>query len=209
MIFDRTGLHHNIPTQDIVQVGGDRSVVSADINYKLHQYKEKTQKILRISVEQLLEIENSDANFIVTVEDRELRNKAIDYISKKSWNQLSIVMENCTIMPDVTIGCGVVIFPICVILSQTLVGNNVLIYPGSCIGHLVNVGDNTIVRAASFIGGSTTIGKYCTLGLRSTVASGVNIVANSIVGSCSFLTKSPNVAGYFLGTPARKVRHVS
>jgi len=209
MLFDRTGLNYNIPTQNIIQIGDERSICSTDINHKLHQYKHPSQQVLRISVEQLFEIENSDANFIVTIENRELRNKAIDYVSKKSWNQISVIMENCTIMPDVTIGRGVVVFPICVILSQTIVDNNVLIYSGSCIGHLSHIGDNTIIQGSCFIGGTVNIGQQCTLGLRSTVSTQITIPPNSTLGSFSSLTKSPESSGYFLGTPARKISNES
>lgn len=205
MIFDRTGLSYNIVDRDIIQIGDERSICSTDVNYKLHQYKEKTQKVLRISVEELFEINHSDANFIVTIEDRELHNKAIDYISKKHWNQLSVVMENCTIMPDVTIGQGVVIFPLCVVLSQTIIEDNVLIYAGSCIGHLIHIDKHTIIQGNCFIAGSVNIGQQCTLGLRSTVASHITIPPNTVLGSFSALTKSPEGPGYFLGTPARRV----
>jgi UDP-3-O-[3-hydroxymyristoyl] glucosamine N-acyltransferase len=205
MNFDRTGLNYNIPTQDIVQIGDERSICSTDINHKLHQYKHLSQQVLRISVEQLFEIEHSDANFIVTVENRELRKTAIDYIVKKSWNQISVIMENCTIMPDVTIEHGVVVFPLCVILSQTIVDDNVLIYPGSCIGHLSHIGNNTIIQGGCFVGGTTKIGQQCTLGLRSTVATQLTIPPDSVLGSFSSLTKSPESSGYFLGIPARKV----
>jgi UDP-3-O-[3-hydroxymyristoyl] glucosamine N-acyltransferase len=209
MIFDRTGLHYNISDQDIIQIGDERSICSTDVNYKLHQYKLPTQTVLRISVEQLMEITTSNANFIVTVEDRQLRNRAIQYIIEKSWNQISIVMENCSIMPDVAIGQGVVIFPLNVILSKTIVSNNVLMYPGCAIGHLVTINNNTIIQSSCFVGGTANIGEQCTLGLRSTVSTHITIPPNTVLGSFSSLTKSPESSGYFLGTPARKVSNES
>lgn len=209
MIFDRTGLHHNISCQDIVQVGDERSIVSTDVNHKLHQFKEKTQSILRISVEQLFEITHSNANFIVTIEDRDLRNKAIAYVSKKSWNQISVVMENCSIMPDVSIGHGVVIFPMNVVLSQTIVHDNVSIYPGCAIGHLTTINKNTVIQGGCFVGGSTAIGESCLLGLKSTVSAHINFPSDSKLGAFSSLTKSPDCAGFFVGTPARRMRNDS
>lgn len=208
MIFDRTGLHYNIFCQDIVQVGDERSICSTDVNHKLHQYKLPTQTVSRISVEKLMEITTSNANFIVTVEDQQLRNRAIQYINKKSWNQISIVMENCSIMPDVSIGHGVVIFPMTIVLSQTIVHDNVLIYPGCMIAHLVTINKNTLIQGGCVVAGSTAIGESCVLGLKSTVGAHINFPSNSKLGAFSSLTKSPDQSGYFLGTPARRVRDV-
>jgi UDP-3-O-[3-hydroxymyristoyl] glucosamine N-acyltransferase len=205
MIFDRTGLHFNIPDRDIIQIGDERSIISTDINYKLCQYKLPTQTVSRISVEQLLEIKFSDANFIVTVENQQLRSDAIQYINKKAWNQISIIMENCSIMPDVDVGIGTAIFPMNVILSETTIGNNVLIYPACAIGHRVTIGNNTLIQSGSFVGGSTLIGDNCQVGLRATIATHVNLPANSTIGGFSSLTKSPESSGVFVGTPARKV----
>ena len=209
MIFDRTGLHFNIPDRDIIQIGDERSIISTDINYKLHQYKLSTQTVSRISVEQLLRIESSDANFIVTIENKQLRSDAIQYINKKFWNQISVIMENCSIMPDVVVGIGTVIFPLNVILSKTTVGNNVLIYPACAIGHKVTIGSNTLIQSGSFVGGSTVIGDNCQVGLKSTIATYINLPANSTIGGFSSLTKSPTSLGVFVGTPARKINQSS
>lgn len=205
MIFDRTGLNFNIPDRDIIQIGDERSIISTDINYKLHQYKLPTQTVLRISVEQLFDIESSNANFIVTIEDKQLRSEAIQYINKKAWNQISLIMENCSIMPDVVIGPGTVIFPLNVILSKAVIGDNVLMYPQSVIGHMATVGKNTIIRGGSGVGGSSIIGDNCELSTKSTVAPQINLPANSTIGGFSSLTKPPESSGYFVGTPARKV----
>ena len=204
MIFDRTGLHFNLPDRDIIQIGDERSIISTDINYKLHQYKSPTQSVSRISIEQLFDIESSNANFIVTIENAQLRSEAIQYINKKTWNQISVIMENCSIMPDVVVGIGTVIFPMNVILSETTIGDNVLIYPACAIGHKVIVGKSTLIQGGAFVGGSTIIGDNCQVGLRSNIATHINLPANSKIGGFSSLTKSPESAGYFIGTPARK-----
>lgn len=209
MIFDRTGLHYNISNQDIVQIGDERSVCSTDINYKLNQYKLPTQTVARISIEQLFEIKSSNANYIVTVEDRQLRSRAIQFINENRWNQISVVMENCSIMPDVSIGPGVVIFPMNVILTQTIVNDNVLMYPGCAIGHLVTINKDTIIQGGCYVGGGTIIGTSCSLGLRSNIATHINFPANSKLGAFSSLTKSPDYHGFFVGTPARRMRNDS
>jgi UDP-3-O-[3-hydroxymyristoyl] glucosamine N-acyltransferase len=209
MISDRCGLIGNNVDQPIIQVGDERSIVSNDVYHKLQQYKVSTQTVTRVSVEQLLEIDHSDANFIVSVEDRQLKNIAVDHISKNCWNQLSIVMENCNIMPDVILGKGVIIFPMTVILSNSVIGDYTQIYPFSAIGHVCNIGASTVIQGGCFVGGSTIIGDNCTLGLRSNIATHTNLPSNSTLGAFSSLTKTPDSAGNFVGTPARRVSSVT
>jgi UDP-3-O-[3-hydroxymyristoyl] glucosamine N-acyltransferase len=55
------------------------------------------------------------------------------------------------------------------------------------------------------IAGSTNIGKYCLLGIRSTVIDKLEICDNVVVGAGSLVTKNITAPGNYVGSPARKV----
>jgi UDP-3-O-[3-hydroxymyristoyl] glucosamine N-acyltransferase len=56
------------------------------------------------------------------------------------------------------------------------------------------------------IAGTTSIGKYCKLNMRSTVIDHLTVCDYSEIGAGAMLTKSVDIPGVYIGTPARRVK---
>lgn len=144
--------------------------------------------------------------FIVTyVTDMSRRKEIIDFIDANNLKRGTFVHPSSVVDKTATIGPGTFIGPFCSILYQCTVGQDVILGPYSMISHLASVGQGTVSNPSVMVAGATKIGGYNLLGIRATFIDGIELCDFVKIGAGAVVTKNIEVAGRYVGNPARKV----
>jgi UDP-N-acetylbacillosamine N-acetyltransferase len=90
------------------------------------------------------------------------------------------------------------------VFNQAVVEKDCVLGPYSMISHNSTIGQGSIVHPGVLIAGSTQIGRYCLLGIRSTVLDKLKICDDVVIGAGSLVTKNISTPGNYVGSPARR-----
>ena len=158
-----------------------------------------------ISPDEFRKLENkNDYQYFVTVAiDLVERKEMIDIIDNLDLDCISFADDSCLIHESAKIGKGVVIFGFSLIMAHAVVGNHVMIDSYCMVAHHAEVGDNCLIHPGTLIAGRTKIGKNCTFGMKSGIINKISICDNTHVGAFSNVTKTIEIPGMYIGSPAR------
>lgn len=191
--------------QDIVLVAGKNSVSTKDIRSMIKGCLGTNNKIHQVSVEDFVQWDDPNCNFLITVENPDLRKIAIDHIESKNWRLFSFLSPQALIFPGAIIDAGCVIWPFTMIYSDVRIGKYSTVGPYTGVGHDATIGQNCLVQSNCQISGSAVIEDNCLIGSRSVVSPSIRLAKNSELAAYSALTKSQDQPGKFVGTPARRI----
>lgn len=139
------------------------------------------------------------------VGNSKLREGIFEKIRNFDFELINIIHPSAVIVPDVSIGQGVVIYPNVTINTGVKIGNSVLINSNVSIGHDVEISDFVNINPGVNIAGRVKIGKFAFLGIGSSIIENTVIGCNSIIGGGA-LVKGEVVAGTtVVGVPAREI----
>ncbi len=113
-----------------------------------------------------------------------------------------------TVCMDVStqIGNGNIILPGCIIDKGCSIGNNIFFNPGCVIAHDNSIKDHSFFGPAIKTSGFVSIGEKCFIGTGTTTVDNISIGDNISTGAGTLITKNIDVAGSYMGTPARKIK---
>lgn len=91
------------------------------------------------------------------------------------------------------------------IAKTAQIGNHNIIYSQSSLEHETIIGDNNIVTVNVTLCGRVKIGNNCFLGASCTVLPNLSVCDNVTIGAGAVVTKSIEIPGTYIGTPAVKI----
>ena len=115
------------------------------------------------------------------------------------------MIHNTSILADVTLGYGNVVFPNVVMTSNVTIGNLNFFNAGSTIGHDVTIGNYNVINSGATISGHVTIGNGVLIGTGARVLAGAHVGDGAIVGAGSVAIKDVKPGETVFGVPARKI----
>jgi UDP-3-O-[3-hydroxymyristoyl] glucosamine N-acyltransferase len=144
--------------------------------------------------------------FIVTVvRDLELRKNIIKIIDESKLKRATWIHSTALIDSTAQIQPGTFIGPFSSVFCQTQIGKDCIIGPYSMVSHQVILGNSCLLHPGTMIAGTVTVGNCCTFGVRSTILDKINICDEVYIGGGSLVNKNIEIAGCYVGSPARKI----
>ncbi len=152
--------------------------------------------------------ENYIGNFIVAIGDNSLREKIyLDFINKhKAATPINLFHPKSIISPRCKFGKGNVIISNSTVNSSSIIGNGVIINTSSSVDHDCYLEDFCSLAPGVNIGGNVVIGKRTFISIGAKVMNGINIGSDNVIGGCSFVNKDieDNCVSY--GVPSKIIR---
>ena len=90
--------------------------------------------------------------------------------------------------------------------SGTVAGGLCILNTNSTVEHDCRLGDNVHVAPGATVSGGVTIADDCMIGAGSTIIQGVTVCPSCLIGAGSIVIKDLDIAGVYVGNPARRVR---
>ena len=142
--------------------------------------------------------------------DKPLRKKVIDVLDSQHLDCLTYIHPTVTkYFSDAAVrnhvGSGTFIAPYSCLLSGSKIGQHCIIETYCLLAHHSSIDDRTHLHAGVMIAGKTSIGKNCEFNFKSSVLNGLSICDDIELGAMSCITKNIDLAGKYVGTPARRV----
>lgn len=147
-----------------------------------------------------------DADLIVAIGNAEIRSKIQAQLSAAGSHIVSLIHPNAVIASSVTIGAGTVIMAGAVINPDVVIGQGCIINTCASIDHDCIIGDHVHVSVGSHLCGTVSVGSKTWIGAGATVINNVSICPNCMIGAGTVITKSIDLAGTYVGIPARKIK---
>lgn len=121
-------------------------------------------------------------------------------------------MPATLISPQASIGRGAVISPGCLVGHHahvgpmSRIGEGCIINTGAIVEHESTVGDFSHVSVNATIAGRTQLGSLAMLGAGATIIDGLSVCDRVTIGAGAMVHRSINIAGTYVGVPAKRVR---
>ena len=138
--------------------------------------------------------------------DNAIREKVINFIKSKSFNQVSVFDKTALISSKASFGLSTYIGKNTVINSLAKIGEGVIINTGAIIEHECVIGDFSHIAPNATLAGNVTIGKKVFFGAGAVTKQGISIGDNSIIGAGSVVISDIPTNEVWVGNPARKIR---
>lgn len=145
-------------------------------------------------------------HLVCVTKDLSLRQQLIECLDQHGYPRYTYIHESALISPNATVAPGCYIAPFAFVASGASLASDCILGPYSMISHKSTVGKGCIIHPGTIIAGSTQIGNSCLFGFRSSVVDHITVGDNVQLGAASVMTKNTSDPGFYLGTPARKVR---
>jgi sugar O-acyltransferase (sialic acid O-acetyltransferase NeuD family) len=107
---------------------------------------------------------------------------------------------------NIAMGRGNIICAFTSLTTAIEMGDVNIINPHSAIAHHSKLGSFNLLLPRNCISGNVQVQDTCTIGAGATILQGVEIVSNTIIGAQSLVTKSIDIAGTYVGIPAKKIK---
>jgi len=118
----------------------------------------------------------------------------------------TIIHPSCFVDSSAQIGQGSVLLPGCTIDAHSTLGPNVLLNTGCIVAHDTAIAAHTFLGPGVSLAGFIQIGERCFLGIGTIVIDGIAIASGTQTGGGTVVTRSIEVPGLYVGSPARFVR---
>jgi sugar O-acyltransferase (sialic acid O-acetyltransferase NeuD family) len=118
----------------------------------------------------------------------------------------TVVSPAASVSPTAVIGEGSTVAPGAVVTANAQLGRHVMLNVGASVSHASVVGDFTTISPGARIAGDCVIGDGVFVGIGAIVSHGVSIVAGTVLGAGAVVVDDIDVAGVYVGVPARRVR---
>lgn len=176
-------------------------------------YGRKGEIILGYSVnttdEELAFLDNPNLSFLVTIgqiKSFEPRKRLFEMLEGLHFNIATIIDPSAVISMRATIGKGTVVLRNAYVNTGVSVGCNCIINTGAIIEHNSTIGNHVHISTGAIVNGDCNIGDGCFIGSGAIISNGITIVSGTIVGAGSVVLQSIDIAGTYLGNPARHIK---
>lgn len=149
-----------------------------------------------------------NTDFIVAIGNAITRRNVQKKIVNAEGKIITLVHSNAVIADDVIIGKGSVIMAGTVINSGTVIGEGCIINTASSVDHDCIIGDFVHIAVGAHLAGNVTIENSTWIGAGAIISNNLKICDNCMIGAGAVVVEDINVAGTYMGIPARKKHRV-
>jgi len=133
-----------------------------------------------------------------------LRERVYNDAKTKGYNLPSYISSKCSFMTKYEIGDNCFIFEDNTIQPFVKIGNNVILWSGNHIGHHSIISDHNFISSHVVVSGQCLVKPNCFIGVNSSIAHGVTIENETLVGAGSCITKNTEPKSVYV--PAKSVK---
>ena len=156
-------------------------------------------------IEELYDPDEYEMHIAVTYTDLNHLRERIFYQAKdKGYKLPSYVSSHCNILTKYPIGENCFIFEDNTIQPFVKIGNNIILWSGNHIGHHGEIQDHNFISSHVVISGQCLIKSNCFIGVNSTIAHGVTIETENLIGAGSCIAKNTKSKDVYV--PPRSVK---
>ena len=146
-------------------------------------------------------------NFAVAIGNNKIRFQVMQNILNNEGILPSLIHPKANICSSAMIGKGVYIHAGACIWTKAEIGDFTFISPNTVIAHHTKVGKACLISTLCAVGALIKIKDHVTLGIGTTVITGVNRIGENVVsGGGSVIIKDVEDNSVIVGNPARKIR---
>lgn len=192
----------------ICLIGFPASTITQEAQHYMEQ--EFSGEIIVMSPDDFIALDNKDQYQygIAFTLDVPLRIRVINIVESLNLDCIRYVHDSVVCYTkDIqsVIGRGSFVAPFSSILLGAKVGAHCVIETYCLVAHYSVLDTNVILHSGTLIAGKTRVGKNSVFNFRSTAVNALQIGGDIEVGAASTITKSIDVPGYYVGTPARRI----
>lgn len=133
-----------------------------------------------------------------------LREDRYHEAKSKGYTLPTYISSKATILTKYPIGDNCFIFENNTIQPFVKIGNNVILWSGNHIGHHGEIQDHNFISSHVVISGQCLIKPNCFIGVNSTIAHGVIIETENLIGAGSYIAKNTQPKAVYV--PPRSVK---
>lgn len=126
-------------------------------------------------------------------------------IEQCGWRLVSLVASTATLGIGCTLGDGVFVGQHAHIGPMATVGCGTIVNTGAVVEHECKLGEWAHVSVNATMAGRSILGDFSMLGAGATVIDGLAVGSHVMVGAGAVVNKPINVAGVYVGVPARQM----
>ena len=159
--------------------------------------------------EDLPKLASEGCNFLITIghmDNSTRRRKLFDIIVNNGGNLPVIKSPSATVSKHSVIADGTIIMHYSIVNVGAKIGKNCIINNKALVEHDTVIGNNCHISTDANVNGNCTIGDNVFIGSGVTVKNGISIIDNAVIGIGSILVKSIEIAGVYVGNPAKKIK---
>lgn len=150
------------------------------------------------------EVGTIEADVIVGIGNAGVRERIQKSISNEKLTTL--IHPDAVIAEDVVVGKGTVIMAGAVVNPGARIGKGCIINTCSSVDHDCNVGNYVHIAVGSHLCGTVTVGNSTWVGAGAIVSNNVGICSDCMIGAGAVIVKNIDLAGTYIGNPARKIK---
>lgn len=146
--------------------------------------------------------------FLVTVGQvsvSPVRRELFAMLHSKRFKIATVSARTAIISDSASLATGSIVLHRAAVNADASVGENCIINTGAIVEHDARIGDHCHISTGAIVNGGVEIGHGCMLGSGSVILQGVKVTANVVVGAGAVVTKDIDVAGTWIGIPARRL----
>jgi len=133
-----------------------------------------------------------------------LRENCYYEAKAKGYTLPTYISSKATVLTKYPIGDNCFIFENNTIQPFVKIGNNVILWSGNHIGHHGEIQDHNFISSHVVISGQCLIKSNCFIGVNSTIAHGVTIEKENLIGASSYIAKNTEPKAVYV--PPRSVK---
>jgi sugar O-acyltransferase (sialic acid O-acetyltransferase NeuD family) len=133
-----------------------------------------------------------------------LREERYYQAKEKGYTLPTYISSKSTVLTKYPIGDNCFIFEDNTIQPFVKIGNNVILWSGNHIGHHGEIESHNFISSHVVISGQCLIKSNCFIGVNSTVAHGVTIETENLIGAGSYIAKNTEPKSVYV--PPRSVK---
>lgn len=131
-----------------------------------------------------------DEVVLVAIGNAQVRFRAFNQVQEKGLSLYTFVHPSALVMPDATLGQGVIVCPNSIVNAGANVGDNVAVNVFCSIGHGACIGAHSVLSPYSAMSGDSSLGECSFMGTRATLFPGVTMGWGAVVDAHSAVKKS-------------------
>lgn len=144
-----------------------------------------------------------DSDFFVAIGNNIIRKRIHERLVEAHANIVTLIHPNATVSPSVKLGRGVVVMAGAVINTGCVIGDGVIVNTSSSVDHDCKIDDFVHVSVGSHLAGTISVGEGTFIGAGATIINNICICKNSMVGAGAVVVENINIAGTYIGVPAK------
>lgn len=192
---------HGKVCAEVAKMGGYDEILFLDDNRKRNQCG--SYQVVGAEADFCKYVEHS-TEFFVSIGDATTRRRIQEHIKGLGGNLATLVHFGSTISKDAKVGAGSIIMAGAVVNPGAAIGDGVIVNTSSSIDHDCIVESYSHIAVGAHLCGGVKVGSGSWVGAGVVVNNNIQICSGCIIGAGAVVVKNIDVAGTYIGVPARK-----